>query len=321
MSNVVIIGSGMAGIGLAELLAKDSKFSVTVVSGETSGYYSRPLLSHAFASEEVFGRTVLSDVPSLQQKFRFFAGKTVEQILPEAKQVLFAGGEKIDYDLLVLATGSEAFVPPPWWSYQQNFLTLNRYDDAVAIRILRASGARRLAVVGGGLIGCEIASDLAKAGDEVVLVHAVDRLMERIFSPEDSARLAEHLQQQKIKVMLNTMVTTFTRENGRTRLSHADGDIEVDAAIVAVGFRPRTALAAAAGLNVNRGIVTDDQFRTSVAGIYAIGDGAEVCGNLYPFVAPIRAQVKHLAGSLLGTVSGGWLAPAVKVRVKVHGFA
>lgn len=72
---------------------------------------------------------------------------------------------------------------------------------------------------------------------------------------------------------------------------------------------------------MNRGIVTDDQFRTSVAGIYAIGDGAEIGGNLYPFVAPIRAQVKHLAGLLSGTVSGGWSAPAVKVRVKIHGFA
>ena len=321
MSNVLIIGSGMAGVGLAELLAQDEKFSVTVVSGETAGYYSRPLLSHAFASDEVFGRTVLSDAANLQKKFNFLAGKNPEHVLPGIKQVVFTDGEILSYDSLVLATGSEAFVPPTWLPFQENFLTLNRYDDAVAIRKLCASGARRWAVVGGGLIGCEIASDLAKAGDEVVLVHAVDRLMERIFSPEDSARLAEHLQQQKIKVMLNTMVTTFTRENGRTRLSHADGAIEVDAAIVAVGFRPRTALAAAAGLNVNRGIVTDDQFRTSVAGIYAIGDGAEVCGNLYPFVAPIRAQVKHLAGSLLGTVSGGWTAPAVKVRVKVHGFA
>ena len=138
--------------------------------------------------------------------------------------------------------------------------------------------------------------------------------MERIFSPEDSARLAEHLQQQKIKVMLNTMVTRFTRENGRTRLSHAGGDIEVDAAIVAVGFRPRTQLASAAGLKVNRGIVTDEKFQTSVTGIYAIGDGAEVDGNLSPFVAPIRAQVKHLAGLLSGTVSGGWSAPAVSTR-------
>lgn len=321
MSNVLIIGSGMAGVGLAELLAQDEKFSVTVVSGETAGYYSRPLLSHAFASDEVFGRTVLSDAANLQKKFNFLAGKNAEHVLPGIKQVVFTDGEILSYDSLVLATGSEAFVPPTWLPFQENFLTLNRYEDAVKIRQLRSQGARRWAVVGGGVIGCEIASDLAKAGDEVVLVHAVDRLMERIFSPEDSARLAEHLQQQKIIVMLNTMVTTFTRENGRTRLSHADGDIEVDAAIVAVGFRPRTALAAAAGLNVNRGIVTDDQFRTSVAGIYAIGDGAEVCGNLYPFVAPIRAQVKHLAGSLLGTVSGGWLAPAVKVRVKVHGFA
>lgn len=321
MSHVVIIGSGMAGIGLAELLAQDSKFSVTVVSGETSGYYSRPLLSHAFASEKVFGRTVLSDVASLQKKFRFIAGKAVAQILPEVKQVRLEGGEKIDYDMLVLATGSEAFVPPLWLPYQQNFLTLNRYHDAVTIRNLRASGARRWAVVGGGLIGCEIASDLAKAGDEVVLVHAVDRLMERIFSPEDSARLSEHLQQQKIEILLNTTVTAFTRENGRTRLSHAGGAIEVDAAIVAVGFRPRTALAAAAGLNVNRGIVADHQFRTSVAGIYAIGDGAEIGGNLYPFVAPIRAQVKHFAGLLWGTVSGDWTAPGVKVRIKVHGFA
>lgn len=91
MSNVVIIGSGMAGIGLAELLAQDSKFFVTV----------------------------LSDVANLQKKFSFIAGKTVAQILPEAKQIVFQTGVSIGYDLLVLATGSEAFVPPPWLPYQK----------------------------------------------------------------------------------------------------------------------------------------------------------------------------------------------------------
>jgi NAD(P)H-nitrite reductase large subunit len=334
--DLVIIGSGMAGVGVAEeYLRLRPRSSVTLLTSETGGYYSRPLLSHGFSREDIEKRIVLKEFGALaQQGIELIAGVSVTRVDRARRWVEFrdrSGGSRAEpYDVLVLATGSEAFVPPHWQAHDRHFRTLNGLADLVGLRARRRSvldsGRKpRWAIVGGGLIGCEVASDLSKAGDEVVLYHAADRLMERQLTAEQSQRLAEHLSGAlNVRVLLNQKISSFDGdgESSRVMESASGASPAYDSVLVATGFRPRTALAAECGLKVAQGIVTDEWLRTSDSSVYAVGDVAQVRGErLYAFVAPIRNQAQWLARHLAdGASAAPWAAPDFKPVAKIHGF-
>jgi nitric oxide reductase FlRd-NAD(+) reductase len=330
---VVIVGSGAAGIGLAEELKRQAPdASIALITRDTQGFYSRPSLSHCFSQNDSVRRIVIKTFPALASAgIEVRAGTDAIAIARPTRQleVTNADGsrEQLAYDCLVLAPGSEAFVPPAWGAGREHFFVLNRLEDMQAMRALRERVAAESlptlhwAIVGGGLIGLELASDLRKAGDAVTVYHAADRLMERTLDAETSERLLGHLRSQEIEVLLGQRVEGFSSaEEGAVTVSAASGSRTFAAAVVAVGFRPRTELAAAAGLTVGRGIVCDRRFATTDPAIWAVGDAAEVDGVLYPFVVPIVSQAKHLACLLAGKNSAEWTAPSFPVRIKVHGF-
>ena len=335
---VVILGSGMAGVSLAEELRRQAPDAqVELVTRDTQGFYSRPWLSHSFSQDDKVRRIVLKTFSALASAgIDVRAGAEALTISRRARQLEVANSdgrrEQLSYDHLVLATGSEAVVPPVWSSGREHFFVLNRLEDMQAMRALRervaAAGQPALhwAIVGGGLIGLELASDLRKAGDAVSVYHAADRLMERTLDAETSERLLAHLRGQGIEVMLEQRVAGLaSATEGAVTVTAAGGGRTFGAAVVAVGFRPRTELAAAAGLAVRRGIVCDRRFATEDPAIRALGDVAEVDGALYPFVVPIVSQAKHLALLLSGKngadKSVEWTAPSFPIRMKIHGFS
>ena len=310
---VVIVGSGLAGVTLAEGL-RDHE--VTLVTAETLGYYSRPRLSHGVALDDAAAaKIVMKPFAALGARVRH--GVEAARIDRGRKQLLLAGGESIDYDVLVLATGSASRIPPALANWQAHFLTLNSLDDLLRLRRRRARlGNPRWAVIGGGLIGCELASDLRKAGDTVTILHREKRLIELQLTPGQSQALHEHFAAQGIEVLyeqdvrgaFSGVVQTVARDIG-----------PFDGIIVSTGFAPRIDLARDAGLRTARGIVVDEYLRTEDPAIYAVGDVAEVAGRLYPFVSPIRNQALWLAQHL-GGQKAPWTPPAFKPVIKVHGF-
>jgi NAD(P)H-nitrite reductase large subunit len=300
---VVVIGSGLAGVTVAEALAKEH--SVTLVTAETHGYYSRPRLSHGFSNP---ASPVLKTFAALGP-VRVLAGTTVDRIDRDASELVFGHHQCLPYDRLVLATGSAARIPPVLAPFRPQFLTLNSLDDLLTLRRRREKKAKaRWAVIGGGLIGCEVASDLNKAGDEVAIFHREDRLLELQFTPEQSQALHAHFTSAGIQVHYNQDIREIFP---RTMF---------DGVIVSTGFAPRVELARDAGLASARGIVVDDYLRTADPSIYAVGDVAEVGGKLYPFVSPIRSQALWLAQHLAGRGTGPWTPPPFKPVVKIHGF-
>ena len=330
--HIVIIGSGMAGITLAEELRKRSaETRITVLTRETHGYYSRPMLSHGFSREDVETKIILKSFAALATAGIDVRPDTdVLAIDRAAKTVsIRQNGEDnvVGYDTLVLAPGSEAFIPPPFRSAADLYRVVNSLDDLIGLRRERAEilarGERpRWAVVGGGLIGCEVASDLATAGDGVTLFHALPRLMERQLVEEDSATLLKVLQGLGIEVRLDAGAEGFKRDGGKLAIRQT-GALEsgLDAIIVATGFKPRTELAQAAGLETKRGIVVDGFLRTSDPDIFALGDAAECADSrIYAYVMPIRQQALWLAAYLSGDTKSLWQPPAFKPRAKVHGF-
>jgi NAD(P)H-nitrite reductase large subunit len=330
-NNVVVIGSGVGGVVFAEEYRKRAPDArIRLLTRETHGHYARPMLSHGFSREDIETRIVLRTFAALREaRIEVLHGVSVTGLFPEEKRIACDAPDapSLQYGALVMALGSDAFVPPPLAACRENFAVLNGLDDLLSLLTLRRKArqaGRRPSwgIVGGGLIGCETASDLAKAGDAVTLFHATERLMERQLMAEDSVSLRTVLEHGGVEAVLPCQVVAVTSED-ETRGVRLEEETRwgFDGVIVACGFRPRIALAGAAGLATRRGIVVDGSLRASAPDVYALGDAAEcIDGRIYAFIPPIRSQASWLAEHLSGAGAGDWRPPVFAPRPKVHGF-
>ena len=319
---VVVVGSGLAGVTAAEALAKDPRHKVSLVTAEIHGYYSRPRLSHGFAiSEEAAAKIVMKRFEALAP-VQVLPGTEVAAIDRDKRHAVLDGGEHLDYDVLILATGSAARIPPVLAPSRPHFLTLNSFDDLRTLRRRRAKclarGARpRWAVIGGGLIGCEVASDLHKAGDAVTIFHREPRLLELQLDEEQSQMLHRHFASRGVEVRYNQSVQGVLSSSVVTAAGEAG---PFDGVIVSTGFAPRVELAKYAGLATGRGITVDAHLRTSDPRIYAVGDVAEIDSRLFPFVSPIRSQALWLAEHLAQRTQAPWVPAPFSPVIKIHEF-
>ena len=328
--HIVIIGSGVGGVSFAEkYLALCPDARLTLITRENDGYYSRPLLSRGFSTDTIEQSIILKPFDKLRaQSIDIISAAEVTAINPAERTVAVNGPDQqtlLSYDKLILAQGSSAFIPPPFRPYDELFFRLNNLVDLKKLRRFRQGFLDRnrrpaWAIIGGGLIGCEVASDLAVSGDPVTLYHASGRLMERQLVTEDSVSLLNVLKGSGVKVLLHQAVQGFSREGDKVSVN-TDVSAAFDAVIVATGFKPRTELAEQAGLETGRGIKVNQRLQTSDEHIYALGDVAELPnGKLYAFILPIRNQALWLAGFLAGQEDKDWQPPAFNPKAKVHGF-
>jgi len=328
---IIIIGSGIAGITFAEKireLSADAK--ITILTKENDGYYSRPLLSQGFSQDDIEQTIIIKSFNEILNKnVGIISGVQVTRI-DRSNQRLYIKGvdeiETLEYDKLILAMGSAAFIPPPFLPYQDCFYLLNSLVDLKKLRKLRQSLLLKnkhphWAIIGGGLIGCEVASDLALANDQVTIFHAMDRLMERQLLEDDSEKLLSVLQSSGINVLLNQEITGFKNTDNKKLVTTSSKQSEYDGIIVSCGFKPRTELAINAGLDTGRGIKTNQFLQTNDENIYALGDIAELPnGKLYAFIRPIRHQALWLAGYLSQQQKQPWEVPSFSPSAKVNNF-
>ena len=324
--HVIIIGSGVAGVSFVEkyrTLAKDA--DITLITKENDGYYSRPLLSRGFTKDDIEHSIILKTFDKLRDsQINVLSDTEVTHISRTRKTLTVRHAEQeqiLNYDKLIIATGSKAFIPPPYRPFNELFFCLNSLTDLKTLRRVRATLPKpHWAIIGGGLIGCEVASDLATAGDNVTLFHVMDRLMERQIVPEDSVLLKQVLENSGVTVLLNQAISSLSKPEEKICIT-TDTAHEFDAVIVACGFQPRTDLALQAGLAIGRGIKVNDYLQTEDESIYALGDVAELPnGKLYAFILPIRSQALWLANHLAGQESQSWTPPVFTTKAKVHGF-
>jgi NAD(P)H-nitrite reductase large subunit len=324
--HVIIIGSGVAGVSFAEkyrTLANDAE--ITLITKENDGYYARPLLSRGFTKNDIEQTIILKTFDKLRDSDITVLSDTEVTHISRANKTLTVRHteqqQTLNYDKLIIATGSKAFIPPPYRPFNALFFCLNSLSDLKTLRRVRATLAKaHWAIIGGGLIGCEVASDLATAGDDVTLFHVMDRLMERQLVPEDSVLLKQVLENSGVTVLLNQAISSLNKPEEKICIT-TDVIQEFDAVIVACGFQPRTELALQAGLAIGRGIKVNDYLQTEDESIYALGDVAELPnGKLYAFILPIRNQAFWLANHLAGQESQSWTPPIFTTKAKVHGF-
>jgi rubredoxin-NAD+ reductase len=180
-------------------------------------------------------------------------------------------------------------------------LSINHLNDYAVYR-QHLESAQRVALLGAGLIGCEFANDLRISGRTVDVFDISPQPLGRLLPPAAGRAYRDGLEEAGVSFHFGASVQRIERNGQGYVLHDSEGGVtEADLVVSAVGLKPETALAAAAGLAVNRGIVTNGQLATSAPEIYAMGDCAEVAGQVLPFVMPIMHQAKALAATLTGT--------------------
>jgi 3-phenylpropionate/trans-cinnamate dioxygenase ferredoxin reductase subunit len=285
----VIVGAALAGAKAAEAL-RDEGFDgrVVLIGSENELPYERPPLS----KEYLRGEAPREKARVHDQGFydshdiELRLGTTVERIDVDAREVE-AGGERIRFDRLLLATGAE----PRRLDTAGEVLYLRDLADADAIAARLAVGSGRVAVVGAGWIGSEVAASARQKGLEVALVEMADVPLERVLGREVGEIYAGLHRDQGVE--LHTGVPVEAIESERVRLANGT-DIECDFVVVGIGVTPRTQLAEAAGLSVGDGILVSQRLETSAPGVFAAGD---VANAYHPFFER-KLRVEHWANAL-----------------------
>jgi rubredoxin-NAD+ reductase len=314
---VVIIGSGLAGYTLAREFRKlDTETPVIILSGDHGGFYSKPMLSNAFAQKKSADSLLMKDAAKMaaEIKIEIKPNSRVSAIDPQQKQ-LNINGEVLHYHKLVLALGADPIKLPIQGDAAEAVLLVNDLDDYRRFREAVA-GKKDIAILGAGLIGCEFANDLAGAGYKVQVIDLAPQVLGRLLPAESAAFMQGKLEEQGVVFHLGTTTQSIERQGGQLSLKLANGvNILADVVLSAVGLRPRTALASAAGIKVERGIVVNGLLQTSFEDIFALGDCAQVEGRVLPFVMPIMHAARALAITLTGKATPVHY-PAMPVAVK-----
>jgi rubredoxin-NAD+ reductase len=299
---VVIVGAGLAGFGVARELRKlDKQVPITLVTADAGHFYSKPNLSNALGWKKAPAQLVASprEAIATQLGIAILDHAPVTAVLPD-EHALLAGDARIGYGKLVLAVGAQPIRLPIEGSGAGEILSVNHLDDYAIFR-QKLDGKRRVAVLGAGLIGCEFANDLAGAGFAVDVFDVAPQALGRLLPPKASAHFGAGLADAGVRFHFATNIGRVEKEGaGYVLLDLKGRAFEADLVLSAVGLRPETRLARAAGLQLERGIVVDGMLRTSNADIFAVGDCAEVSGLVLPFVLPIMQQARALAKTLAG---------------------
>jgi nitrite reductase (NADH) large subunit len=310
-ARLVVVGNGMAGARLVEEVLERGgaeQFRITVIGDEPHGNYNRIMLSPVLAGESHEDDIVLNSHDWYADNgVHLRAGIRVERIDTAAKTVLGSDGSVTPYDHLVLATGSFSFIPPMTGVRREDGSLLpgvfgfRTIDETRAL--LEATGrCRRAVVMGGGLLGLEAARALQGHGLQVELVHAMPHLMNAQLDAEAGAILKKSVESLGIGVHLDVLATEVLGTQHVEGVVLKDGRrLDCDLLVVAAGVRPHTDVALRSGLEVERGVVVDDQLRTDDPDVYAIGECAQHRGSVYGLVQPAWEHARVLADVLTGT--------------------
>jgi 3-phenylpropionate/trans-cinnamate dioxygenase ferredoxin reductase subunit len=275
-AHVLILGAGHAG-GTAAALLRQYGFegSITLVGAEPIAPYHRPPLSKAWLRGGA-GAMSLPLKPA-----EFYAGHGIdlrpgvraEKLARRAKTVTLSTGEVLTYDFLIIATGARPIKLPAAGSDLAGVLELRTAADAGRLRAVIQSG-QRLAVIGGGYIGLEVAASARALGAEVVVIERETRLLARVAGPELSAFFLDYHRERGVSFELGAAVSGFEGQDGRVSGVKLDDGrtIACDAALIGIGATPNDEIARDAGLDTARGVIVDLEARTADPAIFAIGD-------------------------------------------------
>ncbi|OBZ13703.1 nitrite reductase large subunit NirB [Bacillus sp. FJAT-26390] len=319
---LVLIGNGMAGVRAIEHLLKLSPdtYDITIFGAEPHPNYNRIMLSSVLAGGADMQEIIINDWDWYKQNnIALHTGNKVTNIDTERKKVISELGIEVDYDAIIVATGSNPFMLPLPGADKEGVIAFRDIHDC-EVMLSASQTYKKAVVIGGGLLGLEAARGLLHLGMEVNVVHIHSYLMERQLDEAASKMLQRELEAQGMQFLLQKNTASIKGKRRAAGLAFTDGtEVDGDLVVMAVGIRPNITLAKAAGIEVNRGIVVDDFMQTSVPGIYAVGECAEHRGISYGLVAPLYEQGAVLAKHLAGVETTGYAGSVTSTKLKVSG--
>jgi nitrite reductase (NADH) large subunit len=318
-----VIGNGPAGMRAVEevLACAPDRYDITIFGGEPRHAYNRILLSAVLAGDRSPADIVTHAQPWHEERgVALIAGDPVVAIDRAARTVVTASGIALEYDKLLLATGSKPIALPVPGLTLPGVTAFRDMGDVERMIGAAETGARAV-VIGGGLLGLEAAWGLKRRGMAVSVIHLTSTLMERQLDATAGGMLQRDLAARGIDLITNAQTEEIVGQDRVEGVRLTDGrEITADLVVMAIGTRPNIDLARATGLDINRGISVGDDMRTSDPLIYAVGECVEHNGRTFGLVAPLWEQARVCAAQLAGDWRAAYQPPPLYTSLKITGI-
>ncbi len=312
MKHVFIIGNGISGITTARYIRKQNPdIKITVIGNETDYFYARTALMYLYMGHLQFEDTKPYEDGFWEKNRISLIKGDVVSLQAEDRKLFLADGRSVVFDQLVIASGSKPLManwPGKTLDGIQGFYGMND----LALLEENTRNIRNAVVIGGGLIGIELAEMLHTRGIHITFLVRENRYMERILPPEESELVHQEIRRNGVRLQLNTEVKAFHGDgNGRVSMveTTTSEEIPTELACISIGVTPNIAWLNGSGINTNRGVLVDAHFKTNFPDIFAVGDCAEF-QNPLPEQRPLEQlwYTGKMHGEVVGTVLGGGLA-------------
>ena len=318
---IVVIGAGAGAFGFVKAYRElNLDDEITIFSKEDFPFYNRVMLPDYISGAQSWEQLIkMKESEEDDYRISLKKGISIEKIDRVNKTVTDSTGNLSPYDVLILATGSRAAKPKNVPDIPGIFTMRNR-TDADDFKSYLPQGAQ-IVIVGGGLLGLELAASLCESDYKVVIIQRISRFLDRQLDPLGSQLLHEEMIDQGCDIYYNDEVQLI---NGHTRVTgvklNSGRSINCDAVVFAIGTVPNIELARDCGLDCKRGVVVNERLQTSDPYIFAVGEIAEFKGMLFGITAAAEQQAEVLARYLIGDISSFYKGSLLMNIIKVHGF-
>ncbi|HMP91271.1 MAG TPA: molybdopterin-dependent oxidoreductase [Phnomibacter sp.] len=321
LQKIIVIGAGAGAFGFVKSYrALNSADTIEVFSKEDFPFYNRVLLPDYISGSLPWHSLVkMTEEQEQALGITMHRGVSIEQVNTQTNTVTDSLGKAHSYDILILATGSRPFVLNGTPNMHGIFTMRSRRDADLFLQYKQQAPGRTI-IIGGGLLGIELAASLKQIGVEVTIIQRISRLMDRQLDPLGSQLLHEELVERGVDIYYNDEVDRYLGTDRVEGVKLKSGlVIEGQAVVMAVGTVPNTELAKDAGIAVKRGVVVNAYLQTSVSNIYAIGEIAEYKGMLYGITAAAEQQAAVVAKHLQGDIATPYQGSLLMNILKMHG--
>ena len=323
MTRILVVGNNVAGTTLAKTVRDaDAEAEIHIFTDEPVPYYARPKLIDFIAGTVDDDKILFHPMDWYKKNsLQLHLDSKVDKVDAIGRRIFVEGGW-LEYDKLVLANGSKAFMPPFKGLPKDNVFTLRTLQDAMRIRV-GAAKAKDAVVIGGGLLGLETARALATGfpGIKVTILEYAEHLLMRQLDHEGAEILQRAIHELGTEVVTNAKTEELLGDDVATEVKLKDGrTVKCDMVIVSAGARADLSLARGAGLQINRGVVVDGSLKTSNPDIFAIGDVAEFEGKVWGMIPPALEQARIAAKKMLGLDGLDYTGTVPSNTLKVMGI-
>ena len=321
MKRYLIIGNGVAGARAAvKIRETDQKGEIHIFTEEAYPFYYRVRFSEYIAGEVTIQNLTIHTKEWYQSKeILIHLEEGVNEVNVPKKEVTSQKGKTYAYDLLLMATGGNAFVPPIKGTEKKGVFTLRTMKDAIGMKEF-SGGVKQAILIGGGLVGLETGGALLRRGLKVAVIEHNPRILPRQMDPEGAEILQGKMESMGFSFFLNADSEEIFGKETVEGLRLKDGrTVEGQMIIISAGVKPNIKLAQAMGLEIKNGILVNDRLETKIEGLFAAGDVAEHRGRVYG-IWPAAQRQGETAGVNMAGGSGLYEGTVVSNTLKIVGI-